>query len=181
MKRMEETADGQYLTIKRPCQQVHHNARNEIIPEVLKQTPLTITSHHKSMGEDIPGAEGTPGNVSPGSVTCAADTFSCLGSHACVPQHWLCDGERDCPNGSDELSTAGCGRFAPQKNKICYFHPLRVNSMSALLVKIAGPGVSAQSGILRGFTQPGASGLCPAGDQDVWCVHRSYTVFAGEN
>jgi len=47
-----------------------------------------------------------------GSVTCAADTFSCLGSHACVPQHWLCDGERDCPNGSDELSTAGCGTFA---------------------------------------------------------------------
>lgn len=44
-----------------------------------------------------------------GAVTCAADMFSCQGSHACVPRHWLCDGERDCPNGSDELSTAGCG------------------------------------------------------------------------
>lgn len=45
-----------------------------------------------------------------GAATCAADMFSCQGSHACVPRHWLCDGERDCPNGSDELSTAGCGR-----------------------------------------------------------------------
>ena len=44
-----------------------------------------------------------------GAITCAADMFSCQGSHACVPRHWLCDGERDCPNGSDELSTAGCG------------------------------------------------------------------------
>ena len=45
-----------------------------------------------------------------GAATCAVDMFSCQGSHACVPRHWLCDGERDCPNGSDELSTAGCGR-----------------------------------------------------------------------
>ena len=44
-----------------------------------------------------------------GAITCAADMFSCQGSRACVPRHWLCDGERDCPNGSDELSTAGCG------------------------------------------------------------------------
>ena len=44
-----------------------------------------------------------------GTITCAADMFSCQGSRACVPRHWLCDGERDCPNGSDELSTAGCG------------------------------------------------------------------------
>lgn len=44
-----------------------------------------------------------------GAVTCAADMFRCQGSHACVPRHWLCDGDRDCPNGSDELSTAGCG------------------------------------------------------------------------
>lgn len=45
-----------------------------------------------------------------GTATCATDMFSCQGSHACVPRHWLCDGERDCPNGSDELSTAGCGK-----------------------------------------------------------------------
>ncbi|KAG7259675.1 hypothetical protein CRUP_013128 [Coryphaenoides rupestris] len=43
-----------------------------------------------------------------GSVTCAPGAFSCPGSYACVPKHWLCDGERDCPDGSDELSAAGC-------------------------------------------------------------------------
>lgn len=45
----------------------------------------------------------------PGSVTCAPGLFSCPGSYACVPKRWLCDGERDCPDGSDELSAAGCG------------------------------------------------------------------------
>lgn len=47
--------------------------------------------------------------VFPGSVTCAPGLFSCPGSYACVPKRWLCDGERDCPDGSDELSAAGCG------------------------------------------------------------------------
>lgn len=45
-----------------------------------------------------------------GSVTCAPGLFSCPGSYACVPKRWLCDGERDCPDGSDELSAAGCGK-----------------------------------------------------------------------
>lgn len=55
-----------------------------------------------------------------GAATCAVDMFSCQGSHACVPRHWLCDGERDCPNGSDELSTAGCGKThgAPWEAKL---------------------------------------------------------------
>uniref|UniRef100_A0A8C7QGA3 EGF-like domain-containing protein n=1 Tax=Oncorhynchus mykiss TaxID=8022 RepID=A0A8C7QGA3_ONCMY len=43
-----------------------------------------------------------------GLVTCAPGLFSCPGSYACVPKHWLCDGERDCPDGSDELAAAGC-------------------------------------------------------------------------
>lgn len=47
-----------------------------------------------------------------GSVTCAPGLFSCPGSYACVPKRWLCDGERDCPDGSDELSAAGCGKLS---------------------------------------------------------------------
>lgn len=46
-----------------------------------------------------------------GLVTCAPGLFSCPGSYACVPKRWLCDGERDCPDGSDELSAAGCGKL----------------------------------------------------------------------
>lgn len=46
-----------------------------------------------------------------GAVTCAPGLFSCPGSYACVPKRWLCDGERDCPDGSDELSAAGCGKL----------------------------------------------------------------------
>ena len=27
----------------------------------------------------------------------------------CIPNSWLCDGEKDCSEGEDELPTAGCG------------------------------------------------------------------------
>lgn len=51
----------------------------------------------------------TPFNFGSGSATCGPGLFNCPGSYACVPKRWLCDGERDCPDGSDELAAAGCG------------------------------------------------------------------------
>jgi len=41
--------------------------------------------------------------------TCSADAFHCPDSHKCVPQRWVCDGDRDCPDGADESLKAGCG------------------------------------------------------------------------
>lgn len=102
MEILEEIVDCQNFTVKHGLSQyVDLTAENKIfqsLPITLKKSARTYSALTRS--------------VFSGSVTCAADTFSCLGSHACVPQHWLCDGERDCPNGSDELSTAGCGMFA---------------------------------------------------------------------
>ncbi|KAL6742726.1 hypothetical protein Aduo_015846 [Ancylostoma duodenale] len=39
------------------------------------------------------------------SPTCSPDQFACLDGPKCIPILWLCDGARDCPDGSDETHT----------------------------------------------------------------------------
>lgn len=36
--------------------------------------------------------------------TCASNQFACSDELFCVPGGWLCDGEEDCVDGSDELN-----------------------------------------------------------------------------
>lgn len=38
--------------------------------------------------------------------TCAESDFTCDNGH-CIPARWKCDGEEECPDGSDE-SEAAC-------------------------------------------------------------------------
>ena len=33
----------------------------------------------------------------------------------CIPESWLCDGDADCPNGTDELE---CGKYMCTKGKV---------------------------------------------------------------
>lgn len=47
----------------------------------------------------VPRAEGK---------TCGPSSFSCPGTHVCVPERWLCDGDKDCADGADESVSAGC-------------------------------------------------------------------------
>lgn len=49
------------------------------------------------------------GVISLENKTCSADAFQCPDSNKCVPQHWVCDGDKDCPDGADESVKAGCG------------------------------------------------------------------------
>ncbi len=36
------------------------------------------------------------------SMTCAPTEFQCLERSYCIHNSWLCDGDDDCPDGSDE-------------------------------------------------------------------------------
>lgn len=38
---------------------------------------------------------------------CGEFDIQCTGSGACIPRAWMCDGEPDCPDGSDEPSSCG--------------------------------------------------------------------------
>lgn len=33
---------------------------------------------------------------------CTQQQFRCEGSNSCIPKPWVCDGDRDCEDGSDE-------------------------------------------------------------------------------
>ncbi|XP_026219478.1 MAM and LDL-receptor class A domain-containing protein 1 [Anabas testudineus] len=42
------------------------------------------------------------GPVTPQPLTCGVDHFQCVYSFQCIPRSWLCDGEPDCADRSDE-------------------------------------------------------------------------------
>ena len=54
---------------------------------------------------------------------CNSKSFNCTnGNPKCIPELWLCDGEPECSDGSDE-SQEICGELT-QMNFFCHFDQL---------------------------------------------------------
>ena len=58
--------------------------------------------------------------------SCEPDQHSCPNQeHPCIPRRWLCDGDRDCQDGSDEDNcehhTCGENEFQCETSRRCIF------------------------------------------------------------
>lgn len=49
----------------------------------------------------------TNDTVDPLLRKCGPDRFHCVKNDRCIPESWVCDKERDCPDASDELKCGG--------------------------------------------------------------------------
>ena len=43
-----------------------------------------------------------------GHTQCKKNQFRCKNTGSCIPQSWVCDGEKDCVGGDDEMAAANC-------------------------------------------------------------------------
>jgi len=49
--------------------------------------------------------------------TCGPDSFQCANTGRCIPARWICDGDNDCGDMSDEQN---CGVSTPAPGKFRY-------------------------------------------------------------
>ena len=89
----------------------------------------------------VPPAEGK---------TCGPNSFSCPGTHVCVPERWLCDGDKDCADGADESVAAGCREWGGPEE----WGGRRVATSPLCRRGDRGPGK-------EGVTQAAVAELCP--------------------
>ncbi|KAG2458362.1 SSPO protein, partial [Polypterus senegalus] len=90
--------DGTCITREKTCDGVTDCPDGADENDVHCSAPITVLPGHT---EATPPPGSTPSNETTGN--CSAHEFLC-GNGECKPKAWLCDGETDCGDGSDEVS-----------------------------------------------------------------------------
>uniref|UniRef100_A0A7M5UK89 VPS10 domain-containing protein n=1 Tax=Clytia hemisphaerica TaxID=252671 RepID=A0A7M5UK89_9CNID len=115
--------EGKQKLDNNPCAPGHHNCTFKclpangkpscVCPEGLK--PVSGPLQCKCPNEEVFDRK-TNACRPPKNETCTAHQFTCTHSKECIPDHWKCDGDKDCGDGSDEW---GCA--APEVCKVNQF------------------------------------------------------------
>ena len=68
----------------------------------------TTSTDNRSDHKDSNASKSKTNNNRLAAKTCASTEFQCLNKNYCVHHSWVCDGDPDCPDGSDEAEEQ-CG------------------------------------------------------------------------
>lgn len=75
----------------------------------LKSTKPTKKKTNVNSKLQFPSHPRINGNTHTESKVCSSEEFTCRsGTGTCIPLAWMCDQNRDCPDGSDEMS---CSKY----------------------------------------------------------------------
>lgn len=80
--------------------------------EAASASPLLLALIHPLLSLSMAPSPPTEGK------TCGPSSFSCPGTHVCVPERWLCDGDKDCADGADESIAAGCCEWRGRVDRV---------------------------------------------------------------
>ncbi|KAG7282941.1 hypothetical protein CRUP_018441 [Coryphaenoides rupestris] len=73
-------------------------------------SPLSVSLHVSPASS--PASPASSSSSSSSDTVCNVEEFRCHDGHTCVPDAWLCDGDADCPDASDETASSHQEEFA---------------------------------------------------------------------
>ncbi|XP_077005710.1 low-density lipoprotein receptor-related protein 8 isoform X10 [Tamandua tetradactyla] len=83
------------------------------VQTINKPAPKTTTMGHPALKLPFPGLDRPQAKK-----TCAGNDFTCDNGH-CIPERWKCDGEEECPDGSDESEATCTKQVCPAEKLSC--------------------------------------------------------------